>query len=296
MKKRVAILYSGQIRSNSLNPNYSTDNTILESTSNFLLNDEFKSKYEYDVFFSVDNININKVTAFFGDNLKNIHITETNFYLHPIENTISNYEYFYEKYLKTDFQGCLNHINALYQYYRLYCVYNLLYNYQLQTNTTYDYLIRIRPDSRIMQDIMPLFNILETTNTQIITEHEQLCIMKNSMKDLFKLIEYYGDYNKSVINNNMYNFLSRAELLNNDYIYKFCPEKQFIDHIYFILNNNNFNPTDSFIGIHYPSYTLLYREDGTYGYIDNSHTVYNNKPHIPFNDITYIKQKYNIKE
>jgi hypothetical protein len=50
MKKRVGILFSGQIRSNSLNPNYNNDNIILDSISQYFLNNQFKEKYNYDVF------------------------------------------------------------------------------------------------------------------------------------------------------------------------------------------------------------------------------------------------------
>ena len=72
MKKRVGIIYSGQMRTNSLNPDYTNDNIILEATQKYFLNDEFKNKYDYDVFFSVDIINEEKAKEYFGDNLKNM--------------------------------------------------------------------------------------------------------------------------------------------------------------------------------------------------------------------------------
>ena len=40
MKKRVGILFSGQIRANSLNPNYNNDDIILNSISQYFLNSQ----------------------------------------------------------------------------------------------------------------------------------------------------------------------------------------------------------------------------------------------------------------
>ena len=66
MKKRVGILFSGQIRSNSLNPNYNNDNIILDSISQYFLNSQFKEKYNYDVFISTDNIDVERAKSYFG--------------------------------------------------------------------------------------------------------------------------------------------------------------------------------------------------------------------------------------
>jgi hypothetical protein len=60
IKKRVAIIYSGQMRTNTLSDNYTSDNIILEATTKYFLNKTFKENYDYDIFFSVDNMNIEK--------------------------------------------------------------------------------------------------------------------------------------------------------------------------------------------------------------------------------------------
>ena len=274
MKKKLGILFSGQMRPNSLNPNYCNDNIILESISKYLLNDEFKNKYDYDIFFSVDVIDFDKTRGFFGENLKNIHITESNTYLHDIESDILPYTYFHENYLKINFKDCNNHIHALYQYYRMYSVYNLLKNYQEKNNIKYDYLVRIRPDIRIMQDIMPMFNILEQTNKQIITEHEQLFILKYELEDIFKLIECYGNYQEPMYLKNIYSYLTRGVNLEPYNIMCFCPEKQFTDHVYHIIKSKNMEFSDTFYGITYPSFNLLYRGNNKYGHIDDFHPIH----------------------
>ena len=96
-KKRIAILYSGQMRSNSLSDGYINDNVILDETKKFFLNKQFNEKYDYDVFFSVDNINTEKATQFFGEHLKNIHITETNWFMNPIQYNLADYQEIYDK-------------------------------------------------------------------------------------------------------------------------------------------------------------------------------------------------------
>ena len=290
MKKRVGIIYFGQMRANSLNPNYACDNKILDSTFKYLLNNEFNKKYDYDIFFSTDIIDVEKAKETFGEHLKNINITETTSYLNPIEYLVLPYENFKEKYLKTNFMGCDTHVHILYSYYRMYCCYNLLKNHQKQTGATYDYLIKIRPDSLLMQDTMPLFNILETTNKQIIMEHAHFAIMKYELEDIFKLIEKYGIYNESIsIRYNLYaSFLSRTNNFGYDNVMIFSPEKQFTDHIYYTILSKNMDFNESFLGLVYPSFQILYRGNSKYAHINDDHPIYTNPDYVwePFTKIT----------
>ena len=296
MKKRIGILYSGQLRGSSINKYFKKDNIILDSTTNFLLNDEFKKMFDFDVFFSVDDcLDIDKAKDYFGENLKNIHITETDWYMHPIQNKIHNFSYYFDNYSNIDFQNYENHIHAIYQYYRMYCCYNMLKNYEKENNIKYDYLIRIRPDIRLMQNVMPIFHLLESTNKQVFIEHEQLCIMKYELQDIFKLIETYGKYNKSIhCKESIYYYITAGEQLATDNIMRFCPEKQFIDHIYYTLKYKNYDFFETFIGTKYPSFNLLYRENGTYGYIPDSHPIYHDPSFIwvPIHSEKYILETF----
>jgi hypothetical protein len=305
MKKHVGIIYSGQLRGNSLNKNFTKDDKVLEATNKFLFNEEFKKNFTYDVFFSVDDtIDIDKAKDFFGENLKNIHITENDWYMNSIDDTIPSFSYYYEKYCQIDFKGFADHKNEIYQYYRMYCCYNMLKNYQKKNNITYDYLVRIRPDILLMQDTMQIFNLLENSNKQIFIEHEQLCIIKYELEDIFRLIEFCGKYNKPIKDKmSIYLYLSAGlDEPSSEYIYRFCPEYQFVEHIYYTLKKKNYDFFKTFIGIQYPSYNLLYRENGSYGYLDENHTVYNNSNFnemyskidfkwIPRHDIKYILEK-----
>lgn len=277
MRPRIAIIYSGQMRSNSLNEEYIQDKYILDSTTKYFLTPEFSSKYDYDIFISTDTISVDLANDFFGDHLKNIHITETNWFLNKCDKKILDWNFFLEKNNKNDYSGYQDHSNALYQYYRMYCAYKMMRDYMIKTDTNYDYLIRIRPDLLFMQPIiMPLLNLLETTNTKIIQEHEQLCIMKYELKNIFKYVNFYGTYRDPLSKKQgIYHFLANDKNalhhnINRDSrVMFFAPERQFVDHVYYVMEKANMNFYEEFIGITYSTCHVLYRGNDTYGYISN---------------------------
>lgn len=260
--KRVAILYAGQTRCNSLNSAYTQDDFIVESTKKYLLNDAFKETYDYDVFFSVDTMDVQKARDLFGDHLKNIHLTETNWFMNPIDKPILSYQGFYDKYCSTDFKHCDKHIHGLYQYYRLYCVYQLL-------EADYDYFVRIRPDLRLMMDLMPLFHRLESEKLHLIMEHDHLFIADRRFIPLFTFIEKIGAFTAEVdVHNPIFKHLVRGGTLECDTITRFCPERQLLEYVHEIIRNNGMQWNEAFLGIIYPSYYLMYRGHGQYGYAD----------------------------
>ena len=53
---------------------------------------------------------------------------------------------------------------------------------------------------------------------------------------------------------------------------RYCPEKQFIDHMYYTLIDKKYNYFDSMIGLIYGSFNLLYRGNNQYGYLHKSCT------------------------
>jgi len=287
-KKKIAILYSGQMRSNSLSDSYTNDNIILDETKKFFLNKQFYEKYDYDVFFSVDDINIEKTKQFFGEHLKNIHITETNWVMTPIQYNFANYQEIYDKYMQIDFQNCINHSHAVYQYYRLYCAYKLAKDYESKKNNIYDYYVRIRPDIRLMQDTNVLFDIIETSSKEIIMEHEQLCIISNKYENFFDFVYYYGFSTNPVdLYSYIYNHYTKGRGMAEDIISRFAPERQILDYVFMIIRQKHDNFTDVFLGITYPSFNLLYRGNGSYGYV----TYEEYQANGPYHSIDYIMKQ-----
>jgi hypothetical protein len=308
MKKRIGFICSGQIRDNSLNPNQINDNVILESFKNNLLNDEFISKYDYDFFISTDYIDVDKSIKFFGDNLKNINITEDKWYLSKLTNPINDFDYYFNRFIELtkNYKNFILHEHSMFQYYRMYSAYMMLKDYQIKENIHYDYFVRIRPDIRIMQDINFIFNLLENTNLKIVLEHEQLCILKPDLEEMFDLVKHYGEFNQTAVPSNrvymqFYNTkmgLSKDfpieyknhENFLNDTLIRFSPEKQFVDHIYNLMKIKNLNPESSYLGIVYPSYNIIY-SNKKYKYIDDSHPIYSDVNYVwkPYNENSYLK-------
>jgi hypothetical protein len=218
---------------------------------------------------------------------------ETDWYLHKCRHSIPEYKYYHDKHINKGYN--IHYLAYLYLPYRLYCAYNLMKNYMIDTNTQYNYIINIRPDVRLMENLIPLFNILDTTNIQVISEHNMLTILKYKVRKICKLINYYGIYTENInILPSIYLFYSRTdEFDGNDPKHTYTSEKQFIDHVYTILSINNYNLNDSFIGITYPSYNVLYRGNGIYGYIDNYHLI-DTIPWVPFTDINLLTQKLTL--
>ena len=291
MKQKIAIMLTGQIRTNGLS-NDSNDTIILDSIEKYLLNTTFKENFEYDVFISTDQIDINKTKEYFGNNLKNINLTEKNWYYNPISLEVESYDYFYNKYLdiiknKPEYHSC---IGPFYQNYRIYCCYKMIIDKEQKTNTNYDYYIKIRLDSRIMQDFTQLMLLIINSNKKICMEHDHIIIVNNEYKDIFNFIHFIGLYQSNIHNDDsMFNYLFRGtydicrkETYN---IYFFCPERQIIEYIRSLVNENNELLQKICLGITYPSFHLLYRGVNNYGY--SSYT--DNNVFLPYHSIDYIK-------
>ena len=278
MKPRIAFLISGQMRSSSLHPSIN-DTTIIDSWTSNIFTETFKSKYDYHVYISTDSISNEKARVYFEDHLINTHITERDEYLENWNINKMPYDYYHKIYEKIDYGGHMNFIYAAYQYYRMYCAYKMMKEYIKRNGVEYTYIVRLRPDSQMMQDIITLFNILETTEVQFITEHEQLCIMTYKLKGVLKLVKYFGSYIDSVYKKNIYNFMTRTiPAIFDERVMMYAPEKQFIDHVYYTITGLNLDFFKVFLGIRYPSYNMLYRGGGTYGHIIDNSILISYKP------------------
>lgn len=166
MKPRIAILYSGQMRSNPLNDRYKNDDLVLQTSSTYFFNDEFKQKYDYDVFIATDTIDVMKAIEYFGeDHLQNIHIREQNFFLSPLTSRLcpfSEYRTSYESY--PDYKDYERRYvldgTKLFQMYRIREAYHMLECHMQATHTSYDLIVRTRPDVIFKQSVVPLFDEL----------------------------------------------------------------------------------------------------------------------------------------
>jgi hypothetical protein len=145
----------------------------------------------------------------------------------------------------------------------------------------YDVFVKIRTDSRIMQNMNPLINIAINDN-KIIMEHDHLCIINKPFQEIFTLIKYIGTYrNKPIENPKRYKFLTKDGKYASNEIMCFAPEKQFIDHVFYVLNKNKSSCTN-LLGLVYSTYHLIYR--GNNRYEVSNQDINNWKPYSSLNN------------
>jgi hypothetical protein len=263
-KPRIGFLFTGHMRSNPLgfstNPNYE----ILETLNKFVFNDEFKKKYDYDVFISTDSINIHKAFEFFGKdsnglcNLKNIRMEkqlgfmDPHYYFDiPIKSTDENY--FKVEFLKQDFTGydvgvALN--GSVHQMYKIYDAFNMLNNHNGYGNyRNYDFICKIRLDILIQENIIDSLNRINNDPDIQMIYHWDLNILGKP-----EIMKYYcegltnklGFYDFSISNYPNFGelFAFSYEMychfkINEKYRWRFAPEMQLTEHMLRYCEENN---------------------------------------------------------
>lgn len=238
---RIAFLFSGLVRKNSLTTDQESDERILESFREHLFNEEFNTNYEYDIFISTDKLNIETAKEFFGEHLKNVHFYETGYYLNEVHLETPPYDRATKR--PYDFEGKYIANGNLYQAYRMLDVHNLLTDYINKTDTTYDLVVRLRLDGRFLQSFLPHFrDILNSPEIHTIAFQDQFIIgrpgiMKAFMRGLETKYCLYkhplgtrGDWSYCIMSNEQY--FNHFE----DYYCKWAPEMQgtclLIDYCY----------------------------------------------------------------
>ena len=160
-KKKIAILFSGQMRTNPLGLNKKTNQQILNSINKYLMNHQITSNYEVDVFISTDNANISECLKFFNSKVKNIHCFDNHYYLHPYKQNKVSWAQCHKNYMTRDASEKKYRLYAdnFLQFYRLYDCFNMMEEYESK-HGYYDYIIRSRLDvvyrKNIFQHIVEL--------------------------------------------------------------------------------------------------------------------------------------------
>ena len=82
---------------------------------------------------------------------------DTGYYLKPIKKTIPEVNFFLNKYNNTDFKECRKYENSIHQHYKILDCYNLYRNEKDES----DFIIRIRLDVIITQNILEMLSLLK---------------------------------------------------------------------------------------------------------------------------------------
>jgi hypothetical protein len=248
----VCILFTGQMRTNPLSNESLTTTVISDSIKKDILNDEFKSKFNYDVYISSDSLNLDATKEFFGDNLRNIYLQDTlgqEWYLHSIESQIPPIKHFLDLYDSYDLDGNESFKYQVYQFYRALCCFNLVDGFM-----NYDYIILLRPDL--------LYNSDFTSKLDFLNKNEDCHLVGNLnyyavgrpeiMKHYCELVYKFGSYNKNIIKYdiNVPNICT-PEFFNDPDTkrWTFSPEIQLACHLYEFCKMNNLKVDTALSGV-----------------------------------------------
>jgi len=244
-KKNIIFLFCGESRCNPLSHNNNKQYNILDSYNNLIFTELFKTKYNYKIFITTDDIHLENTFNFFGkDKIVNIHLLNTGFYHKPIKNNIRNIDYYLNIYNQNDFSYYWKYENSIRQYYKVLDCYNLFKN---EKNIKYDYIVRIRLDIVFTENILNILNNFNDLNIELLTDWDFFSIGKSLIMDYYcrTLENKYGKYNFSAILENI-NFPNICKdylnLKNNENArWRYAAEIQLFDALFEYCNINNYN-------------------------------------------------------
>jgi len=191
-KPRIAFLFSGQSRTNILSLNQINHTAITDSWDKYIFNTDLKEAYDYDVFITSDNMDINKTCAYFGkDHVKNIHLLDIDWYLHRPTTIIPNSDIFMSLYQIP--HGYQRYPNLVHQSYKMYDCLNLMKHSGIQ----YDYIVRMRFDIVLHHNIKDCLDRVAMGPVELI-DYSEMCIIGkyDVMCCVHSLLLHNGTYNQ----------------------------------------------------------------------------------------------------
>jgi len=256
MKKNIAILVCGQVRNSDLGNNIICINNLFSNSfKEKVITHKNLEEHNINIFFSVDNINKTKLDDLCGSNLKGIFETDneninSEINLEEINKNYMNYHYNRKNNLEK-FPLCIgvikdSQIAQTQKFYKVYCGYKLMLNYENKNNLKHDYILLLRPDIFFCSSI-DFTCIIEENNFELLSAWDYGFFGKYEiMCHLCNLIKCYGIYN---LGEQMYaekvvsNIIPKRQvdskcILYNYYtyvkpFYTWCesPEVQIVEHI-----------------------------------------------------------------
>jgi hypothetical protein len=271
-KPKIGFLFTGHIRSNPLgftnNPNFK----ILKSFNEFIFSEEFKNKYDYDIFISTDTIDIHRTCDFFDPTcVKNIKCTNQfnlpPFYLNNLNNYIYSESFFKELFFQ---QPNIHNYNynigveqIIGQMYRIYDAFNMLNNYDDYNN--YDFICKIRLDVEITENIIESINKMNNDNNiQMIGSWGAIsCIGKPEIMKYYceSIINNMGYYDFTTSNYVFDNFFITAyefylECKLHPYRWKYTMDMQLMEHMLRYCSEKNLDINKTIKNGFYANYIL----------------------------------------
>ena len=235
--KNIIFIFSGTARTSPFNNNHEKRRMeILDSYNKFIFTDKFKSLYKYKVYISTDNINLEDTINYFSsDNIGNIYLQDTDYYLKNISNKIPNISHFLDIFDKRYDTNYYKWTNSVFVWYKILSCYNLFRNDDVEN---YDYIIRLRMDVKFIENILDILELfIQKPETEIIMDWAEFAIGKPNIMNIYctGLENNYGNYK------NLLNISNPLIDFNNldIYMWMYAPERQLFEMLceYFINNN-----------------------------------------------------------
>ena len=251
IKKKIAILITGEIRSNSLGTGSNT--TFVDTFKKNVLNNDVLNNYDINIFFVTDKIDKNKAHEYFGEYLKDLLQVSFQDIDEPLnlDILISNYLNYYN-YRKNNPElfpiVIASRQTYVYTFYKLYVAYKLMKDYETKNLFKHDYILRMRPDSSLETNFYHDIVSLEKNNYEIMFSWDLAYFGKyDIITHICNLIHIYGKYNygeinhdvnytRNILNGHNLDYLNLSTLWN---CWSESPEVQLVEHILSYCYKNN---------------------------------------------------------
>ena len=255
-RKKIAILITGEIRTNSLGKG--TNTSFVDTFKKNILNEDILNNYDVNIYFVSDKTDVKKTYEYFGEYLKDLLELSFQDIDEPLNLNllIDNYldYYNYRKNSPEKFPIVAHSRESqVYTFYKLYAAYTLMKKYESKNLFKHDYILRLRPDSIINSNLYNDLILIENNDYEILFAWDVAYLGKyDIISHICNLIFIYGKYNygetihdvnytKNILMTTDINYLDLAEKKWS--CWSESPEVQLLEHVidYCYKNNINYN-------------------------------------------------------
>jgi hypothetical protein len=251
-KQKITFLFSGQSRTFPFcHDSTLISNNILDSYNRFIFTEKFKELYDYKIYITTDDIHLQYTIDYFSkNNIGNIHLLNTSFYLFDIENKLGNIDEHLEKYNNNDWSKHQKYENSIHQHYKIMDCYNLFAN-DINSKKP-DYVVRLRMDTQFTMNIIDMIdNLNNHPEHEILMDWDFFAIGKPNIMNCYcnGLKNNYGKYNfNTIVPNNLplmfdYHYIERHR-------WTYAPERQLFEMLFEYCNKNNLDINSVIKSIH----------------------------------------------
>jgi len=249
----IIFLFSGESRSFPFSHNTNKSSDILKSYNDFIFTDKFKSIYNYKIYFTTDDLHLENTISYFKlNNIGNIHLLKTNFYLKKINNNIEKINKYLDIYNKNNWSNHQKYENSIYQHYKILDCYSLfnddIINGKIDINNC-KYIIRLRFDTIFTINILDILSFFENKpNLEIVMCWDLFAIGKLEIMKCYcnGLNNNYGKYNYNVDLSHLKNIPIMNDYLTLDkHRWTYAPERQLFEMIFEYCQKNKININDT---------------------------------------------------